>query len=71
MKKAKVVKVANLPARFPIVATAVWWMLFDRLHAPPLAWGVFYTLAAIIWVISIFAVFNQESVDLFERQDWK
>jgi hypothetical protein len=67
MKKNKVVKMTNLPARFPIVATVAWWLLMDRLHMPPIGWGVFYTLAAIIWGASIFAVFNQDPVDLFDR----
>ncbi|MFL9904628.1 hypothetical protein PQR71_41960 [Paraburkholderia fungorum] len=67
MKKIKVIKMKNLPARFPIIATIVWWMLLDHFHVPPVAWGVFYTLAGLIWIISIAAVFMQESVDVIER----
>jgi hypothetical protein len=67
MKKNKVIKMTNLPTRLPIVASIAWWLFMDRLNVSPVAWGVFYTLAAIIWALSIFCVFNQENVDLFDR----
>lgn len=66
-KKLKVVHVRNLPTRLPVLATIAWWLLLDRLQAPPVAWGVFYTLAAIIWILSIIGVFLQESADPFDR----
>jgi hypothetical protein len=67
MKKIKVVSAKNLPSRWPFTATAAWWLLLDRFHAPPVAWGVFYTLATIVWIISIACTFCQESADPFER----
>jgi hypothetical protein len=66
MKKTKVVSTKNLPVRVPTVATIAWWLLLDRLHVSPIAWGVFYTLAAIIWIITIVGLFVQESADPFE-----
>lgn len=69
MKNIKVIKVANLPVRLPILATIVWWLLLDRLHAPALAWGIFLTLATIVWVVAILVLFNQEPIDLFKRDE--
>ena len=54
----------NLPATWPITPTITLWLLLDRLGVGDVAWGVFYTLAAIIWVIVAVAVFNTEQVDV-------
>ena len=54
----------NLPAKWPIVPTITFWLLLDKIGVGDVAWGVFYTLAAIIWVIIAVAVFTTEQVDL-------
>ena len=52
----------NLPATWPITPTITFWLLLDRLGVGDVTWGVFYTLAAIIWVIIAVVVFNTEQV---------
>ena len=54
----------NLPATWPITPTIAFWLLLDRIGVGDVAWGVFYTLAAIVWVIVAVAVFNTEQVDV-------
>ncbi len=56
----------NLPVRYPIVPTLAWWLLLDRLDVGGVAWGVFYTVSAIIWAIIILAVFKTKQIDIFE-----
>jgi hypothetical protein len=67
MKKIKVIKMKNLPGRLPIVGTIAWWLLLDRSNVSPVAWGVFYTLEALIWIICSVVLFMQEPVDVIER----
>lgn len=40
----------------PATATAVVWLILDRFHVPGWAWGVFWTLTALIWIASIFVL---------------
>ena len=54
----------NLPATWPITPTIVFWLLLDRIGVGDVAWGVFYTLAAIVWVTVAVVVFNTEQVDV-------
>lgn len=54
----------NLPPNWPITPTITLWLLLDRLGVGDVAWGVFYTLTAIFWVLIAVAVFNTEQVDV-------
>jgi hypothetical protein len=68
MKKSKVIKSHNLPARLPILATVVGWIALEHWHASQLAWGITGTLFALLWVVAIFAICLQEKVDIFETK---
>lgn len=54
----------NLPATWPITPTITFWLLLDKIGVGGVAWGVFYTLAAIVWVLVAVIVFATEQVDL-------
>ena len=56
----------NIPPAAPVMATITWWLLLDRLHVGDVVWGVFYTLAGIIWAASIYALYKAEPIDIFE-----
>ncbi len=56
----------NQPPTAPVLATITWWLFLDRLDVGDVAWGVFYTVAAIIWVVSFYAMHKHEQVDIFE-----
>ena len=64
----KVISYKNLPSNLPIAKTTTFWLLLDRLHVPSWAWGVFYTLVAIVWVVCIWLVIKQEYVELSEQE---
>ena len=56
----------NQPPTAPFLATITWWLFLDRLDVGDVAWGVFYTVAAIVWTLAIYIVFKTEQVDIFE-----
>ena len=56
----------NQPPTAPLLATITWWLFLDRLDVGGVAWGVFYTVAAIVWTHAIYIVFKTEQVDIFE-----
>ena len=56
----------NIPPSAPVIPTIAWWLLLDRLDVGGVAWGVFYTVAAIVWAASIFSAFKAEQVDIFK-----
>lgn len=66
MKHQKVIKLSQLPAKPPIVATIAYGLLLDRFHAPAWLWGVVGTLAAILWIFTIVAMCIQDPVMLKE-----
>lgn len=66
MSGKKVIAAKNLPMRLPISLSILLWLLLDRLAAASWAWGCVGTLLAIIWIVAIYEVFTQESVELKE-----
>lgn len=68
MKRIKVVAAKHIPARLPVTGTIAWFLLLDRFHVPPVAWGVFWTLEFLFWAICIVGICVQESIDPFERR---
>lgn len=55
MKRSTVIKSSSLPTRSPVGIAIVFWLLLDRLGAPGWAFGVLWTLVALlalIWIIS-------------------
>lgn len=41
----------------PFVGTVVWWLVLDRFNAPGWLYGVVFTLAAVVWIVLIVAIF--------------
>ena len=70
MSRTKVIAGKNLPIRLPITLSILLWLLLDRLGAPSWVWGVVGTLLAIVWIVAIYAVFTQESVELKELSEY-
>lgn len=60
------IKTSNLPSRLPIVTTVVLFIALDHWNASDLVRGIFYTLFAVVWILSIIGIYVGEEVDLFE-----
>jgi hypothetical protein len=66
LKKQKVVAAKNLPTRLPIIGTIVWYLFFDKINAPGWAWGALGVILIVGWIVSIIAVYQQESTEVFK-----
>jgi hypothetical protein len=62
MKKIYVIK--NVPTRLPVVGTVLYAFLMDYYNASDFWWGVFIVVFTIIWIICIYALCLQETIDL-------
>lgn len=63
--KRKVVSHKSLPARIPLISTAVLYLLLDKFHAPEWLWASIGTLWVLFLIGSVIAVFTQEPVELY------
>ena len=62
----KVIDRKNTPPAAPVMPTITWWLLLDRIGVGDVVWGVYYTITAIIWAASIYAIHKAEPVDIFK-----
>ena len=62
MKQRKVIDTSQLPARLPVVATAVAYLLLDKFHAPGWVWGIL----GIVWIGIVVDLFHREEIKLKE-----
>lgn len=69
MKKSKVIAYKNLPAKMPIVSSAVAYLFLDKFNAPGWVWGVVITLFSLLWIICIVAKIIQEEVEVIKPAD--
>lgn len=56
MKRKLVIKSSSLPTRAPTATAILFWLLLDRLDAPDWAFGVMWTLVALLalgWIVSL------------------
>ena len=67
MKRVKVIKRVNLPAKLPFTLTAVIYLLLDKFNATEWIWGASGIILLIMWVGSITALFMQDDVDIFDK----
>lgn len=67
MTDKKVISVKNLPARFPVLLTAVAYLYLDKYNAPGWVWGVSGTVLAILWVITIIVKAYEQDTDIFDK----
>lgn len=65
----KVISSKNLPTRPPLVASVVAWLALDRSHAPSWLWGCVGTLLLAVWVLCIYVMANEKSVNILEKTD--
>jgi hypothetical protein len=66
MKRPKVIKLNQLPARLPFIPTIAWGLLLDRFHAPGWLWGAIGVLFLVFWIIAIIAMCIQDPIKLKE-----
>lgn len=64
--KFKVIAGNNLPMRLPLWPSCIIYLLLDRFQPPSWVWGATITLMALVWIICIYAIWNQESVDILK-----
>jgi hypothetical protein len=72
MKKTKVIKAANLPARLPIFQTVVVSLALDYYDAPPWLRGAVWALMLLWWIacgVMIFAI--EEPTDLLNEIEYE
>lgn len=64
MKTKKVIKLSSLPTRAPFGAAVLYWLLLEHMQAASWAYGVFWTLFAILVFTWIFSFWTEEPVDV-------
>lgn len=69
MSRYRVVHPGNLPPRLPVAATAVLWLLLDRVEVPGLWRGVAWTIMGLFWVVLLVAWWIVEPVRIFPREE--
>lgn len=69
MNSPKVIAHKQLPARLPFTQTTVAYLVLDRTQAPGWLWGIFGTLFAVIWGVTIYLMCVQEPTELRELQE--
>ena len=62
--KKKVINPKYLPAKLPILSTAVWYLLLEHFKLGNLWWGITGTLMGLIWILCIYAVSVQKFIDI-------
>jgi prepilin signal peptidase PulO-like enzyme (type II secretory pathway) len=60
------IKAANLPPRFPVMATAFWWMFLDYIKAPGWAFGAMGLMLLLCWIVCIYEITTKKAKDIFE-----
>ena len=66
MKNEKVISVKNLPARFPVLTTAVSYLYLDKYNAAGWVWGVVGTVLAILWILVVIVKAYEEETDILK-----
>jgi len=71
MKKRNVISSENLLPKSPIIPALVFYLCFDKWHAPEWLYGVvgfIYLIWLITWIIDLF---NVKNVDIFDKEYFK
>lgn len=71
MKKINVINNVNLPARNPIVAIFLWYLVFDKFNAPEWLYGVFGVFYFFVLGTWIIAFFCEEPIDILKNEAHK
>jgi hypothetical protein len=64
MKRKTVIKATSLPAKSPASFAILFWLLLDRLDAPQWAYGVLWTIVALLAIGFIYQLFTVETRDV-------
>lgn len=67
MKRIRKINRKNLPARSPIGAMLLMWLVMERLDWPGWAWGVVYTIFGVALVAFLVELVTVEDVDVLEK----
>lgn len=62
----KVFSPLNLPARMPLGATIIMWLLLDRLQPAGWIWGAIAVLLLFLWALWLYDVNTRRGVTLDE-----
>jgi hypothetical protein len=60
----KVISYKNIPSRLPLSSTVLYWLVLDYYKASPIFWGVFFTVATVLWLAAIVGLFTEERTDI-------
>ena len=66
MKKKFFIPWECIGPRLPITSSVMWWLFLDKIAAPQWAWGVMFTLLALIWIVSIIGLVKAEKSTAFQ-----
>jgi len=64
MKKKVKISSTSLPTRSPVGFAILYWLLLEHLHAPEWAYGVLWTLVAILGLLFLVSQFTETTRDV-------
>lgn len=62
----RVIDRVELPTRMPIAATAISWLLLDRLEPNEWIWGAYWALIVFGWLLWLIRFWQEEQLCIFE-----
>lgn len=65
MSDHRVIAWKRIPNRLPVWTGVTSWLLLDRLGAPSWVHGIWWTIYGIVFILTIVAVWQQQTVDPF------
>ncbi|MEQ9426985.1 MAG: hypothetical protein RJQ09_21360 [Cyclobacteriaceae bacterium] len=66
MKAPKVISRKCLPVKLPLLSSTILYMALDLYSAPEWLWGVAITVMTILWIATIWLLFIEKRVNIFE-----
>ena len=64
MKKQTKIKSSSLRMRSPVASAVLYCLMLEHIHAPGWAYGVFWTLAAILVLVYFVSFFTEVERDV-------
>lgn len=68
MNKKNVLSNNSLPARLPVVFTAVVYLLLDKFQAAEWVWGAAGLFLVLLWIFTFIAKSHEEHIDLLNKK---
>ncbi len=66
--KRTVIHRNNLPFK-PGIPLIVWWLLFDRLHAPEWLWGIYWLITALAIFFYLGDLNSRKEIKIFKDKE--